>query len=63
MAQCVSTSITRRGVVAGLAVVAVPVALASADSASQAKPEKSLYERLVASSRLRRSWITSATPS
>ncbi len=51
MAQTLSTSITRRGVVvAGLALVAAPMALAGADNAyAQAKqttPEKSLYERL-----------------
>ena len=51
MAQAVSTSITRRSVVAGLALTAAPVAvLAGADNAyAQAKqttPEKSLYERL-----------------
>ena len=51
MAQAVSTSITRRSVVAGLTLTAAPLAvLAAADSAhAQAKqttPEKSLYERL-----------------
>jgi hemoglobin len=51
MAQALSTSITRRGVVAGLALAAAPMAaLAGADKAyAQAKqtmPEKSLYERL-----------------
>ena len=51
MAQAVSTSITRRSVVAGLTLTAAPVAvLAGADNAyAQAKqttPEKSLYERL-----------------
>jgi hemoglobin len=50
MAQALSTSITRRSVVAGLALAAAPVALAGADNAyAQAKqtmPEKSLYERL-----------------
>jgi hemoglobin len=50
MAQALSTSITRRSVVAGLALTAVPVGLAGADNAhAQAKqtmPEKSLYERL-----------------
>jgi hypothetical protein len=50
MAQVLSTSITRRSMVAGLALAAAPVALAGADSAyAQAKqtmPEKSLYERL-----------------
>jgi hemoglobin len=48
MAQAVSTSITRRSVVAGLAVA--PMALATADStsaqANQTTPENSLYERL-----------------
>jgi hemoglobin len=51
MSQTVSTSLTRRGVVAGLALTAAPVTvLATADKAhAQAKqtmPEKSLYERL-----------------
>ena len=51
MAQCGSTSMTRRSVVAGLAVAAAPVSpLATADSAraqtTQTAPEKSLYERL-----------------
>src|SRR5450631_2740306 len=47
MAQARSTSITRRSVVAGLALTAAPVALAGADNAyAQVKPEKSLYERL-----------------
>ncbi len=51
MAQASSNSITRRGVVAGLALTAAPmVVLAGADNAfAQAKqtmPEKSLYERL-----------------
>jgi hemoglobin len=69
MAQAVSTSISRRSVVAGLALTAAPVAvLAGANSAyAQAKqtmPEKSLYERLgAASSPSLRWWITSATPS
>ena len=45
MAQTVSTSITRRGVVAGLTLVAASVAvLAGADKADA--QEKSLYERL-----------------
>jgi hypothetical protein len=49
--QSVSSSITRRSVVAGLAVTAAPVAvLAGAENAyaqaTQTKPEKSLYERL-----------------
>ena len=51
MAQTVSTSITRRSVVAGLALAAPPVTvLAAADNAhaqdKQTVPEKSLYERL-----------------
>jgi hemoglobin len=48
MTQAVSTSITRRSVVAGLALTAAPMAvLAQADNANaQAKPEKTLYERL-----------------
>ncbi len=50
MAHAVSTFITRRGVVAGLALTAAPVTLAWADNAyAQAQkttPEKSLYERL-----------------
>ena len=50
MASNISTSITRRNMVAGLALSAFPIALAGADTASaQAKqptPEKSLYERL-----------------
>ena len=51
MTQAISTSITRRSVVAGLTLAAAPVAaLAGADKAhAQAKqttPEKSLYERL-----------------
>jgi hemoglobin len=50
-AQSVSSSITRRSVVAGLAVTTAPMTiLAAADSAhaqaTQTKPEKSLYERL-----------------
>jgi hemoglobin len=48
MPQAVSTSITRRSVVAGLALAAGPVALAG-DAYAQAKkaaPGKSLYERL-----------------
>ncbi len=45
MEQAVSTSITRRSVVAGLAVAAAPVAvLAGADNADA--QEKTLYERL-----------------
>jgi len=51
MAQSVSLSITRRSVVAGLALTAAPVAvLAGANNAyaqdKQTAPEKSLYERL-----------------
>jgi len=52
MARDLSTSITRRSLVAALALSAAPVALAGADNAyAQAKettkePEKSLYERL-----------------
>jgi len=51
MSQTVSTSITRRSVVAGLALAAAPVTvLAAADNAhaqdKQTVPEKSLYERL-----------------
>src|SRR5262245_22986046 len=50
-ARSVSSSITRRSVVAGLAVTTAPMAvLAAADSAhaqaTQTAPEKSLYERL-----------------
>ncbi|ANW04584.1 group I truncated hemoglobin [Bradyrhizobium icense] len=50
MAQARSNSISRRSVVAALALAAAPAALAAADNAhAQAKdatPEKSLYERL-----------------
>ena len=50
MASNISTSITRRNMVAGLALSAFPIALAGADTASaqakQTTPEKSLYERL-----------------
>jgi hemoglobin len=50
MAKTRSTSITRRGVVAGLALSAAPVALAQADKAhaqaAQPSAEKSLYDRL-----------------
>ncbi len=50
MAQDISASITRRTMVAGLALSASPIALAGADTASaqanQTTPEKSLYERL-----------------
>ena len=44
MEQAVSASITRRAVVAGLAVIAAPAVLAGANSASA--QEKTLYERL-----------------
>ncbi len=51
MAQAVSTSITRRSAVVGLALAAAPVAVLAAASnaraqATQTMPEKSLYERL-----------------
>ena len=51
MSQTILTSLTRRSVVAGLALAAAPVAvLAAADNAhaqdKQTAPEKSLYERL-----------------
>jgi hemoglobin len=50
MAQDNSTFITRRSMVAGLALTASPIALAGVDSANaqakQTAPEKSLYERL-----------------
>jgi len=50
MAQDISTSFTRRRMVAGLALSATSIALAGADNAyaqgNQTKPEKSLYERL-----------------
>ena len=51
MAQSVSTPVTRRSVVAGLAVAAAPATVfAAADKAhgqsAQTAPEKSLYERL-----------------
>ena len=53
MAEALSTSITRRGVVAGLALATAPMALAGADNAyaqaapaKEAAPEKSLYDRL-----------------
>jgi hemoglobin len=50
MAKAHSTSITRRKVVAGLTLAAVPGAFAGLDSAyaqdRQSTPEKSLYERL-----------------
>ena len=44
MEQAVSTFLTRRYVVAGLAILAAPAVLAGADSASA--QEKTLYERL-----------------
>jgi hemoglobin len=50
MARARSTSITRRSVVAGLALTAAPTALAGGDNAyaqgQQTTPDKSLYERL-----------------
>src|SRR6185369_763713 len=55
MAHARSTSISRRGVVAGLALAAAPMVLAGADNAyaqskeapaKETKPDKSLYERL-----------------
>ena len=48
MARAVSTSITRRSVVAGLALAAGPIALVSEANAQakKAAPDKSLYERL-----------------
>ena len=51
MSQTVSTSITRRNVVAGLALAAAPVTVSAAvdnahAQAKQTTPEKSLYERL-----------------
>jgi hemoglobin len=51
MSQIVSTSITRRSVVAGLALAAAPVAVMARPEnayaqAAQTMPEKSLYERL-----------------
>jgi hemoglobin len=50
MAKAHSTSITRRRVVAGLALAATPITLAGRSSAyaqaQQTKPDKSLYERL-----------------
>ena len=44
MAQAISNSLTRRDVVAGLALIAAPVVLAGADSAHA--QEKTLYDRL-----------------
>ena len=50
MARAHSTSISRRCVVAGLALTAAPVALAGGNNAyaqaQQTKPDKSLYDRL-----------------
>ena len=50
MVQAVSTSISRRSVIAGLALTAAPLALAGAGNvyaqAAQPMAEKSLYERL-----------------
>ena len=50
MAKARSTSISRRSVVAGLAMTAAPVALAGANQAhaqvQQTTPDQSLYERL-----------------
>lgn len=50
MARTLSISITRRSIVAGLAMTAVPLSLARTDKAyaqdKQASPVKSLYERL-----------------
>ena len=67
MAEDISTFITRRSMVAGLALSASPIALAGADNtyaqAKQTTPEKSLYERLGGVFASRRRWITSATPS
>ncbi len=68
MSQTVSTSITRRSVVAGLALAAAPVtALAAADSA-HAQDKQTGLRRVctngwVASSPSRRWWTTLATPS
>ena len=68
MARTVSNFMTRRNVVAGLALTAAPLTiLARADKANAqskpAAPEKSLYERLGGSSPSRRWSITSAMPS
>ena len=67
MEKAVSTSITRRTAVAGLALTAAPLALAGADHAyaqdKQANPDKSLTSAWAVSSPSRRWWITSATPS
>src|SRR5947207_497426 len=50
MARALSTSVTRRIIVAGLAMTAVPLTFASADNAhaqdKQTTPEPTLYERL-----------------
>ena len=51
MSQTVSTSITRRSVVAGLALTAAPITVLMAANNARAQdkqtvPEKSLYERL-----------------
>jgi hemoglobin len=50
MAKAHSTSMTRRRVVAGLALTAAPMTLAGGHNAyaqtQQTKPDKSLYERL-----------------
>src|SRR5829696_857622 len=50
MGKLLSTSLTRRRAVLGLALTAAPVALAGVDDAyaqaEQRKPENSLYERL-----------------
>lgn len=62
MAKAIYTSMTRRDVFAGLAVAAAATAvLAGADNANA--QEKSLYERLGASSPSRPWWITLVTPS
>jgi hypothetical protein len=69
-ARIVPTSVTRRSMVAGLALSAAPVGieLVGTDKAyghaKQTTPEKSLYERhWAASLPSRRSWITSVMPS
>ena len=67
MAQDISTSITRRSMVAGLALSASPIALAGADNAyaqaSKPRLRKVCTSGWAASSPSRRWWITSATPS
>ena len=68
MSQTVSTSITRRSVVAGLALTAAPITVLMAANNARAQdkqtvPEKSLYERLGGVLPSPRSSITSATPS